>query len=51
MTAFVAGGMSGDAICFYFSKFFATISYSILVAKLVRCSLVLGGVSSGAGIV
>lgn len=45
MTALVAGGMAVDAIGPYFSFFFffATISHSILVARLVRCGLVVRG--------
>lgn len=51
MTALVAGGMAAGAVLPCFSKGFATLSHSILVAKLVRCGLVVGGVSSGTGTV
>lgn len=43
MTALVAGGMAVGAILPCFSKVFATLSHSILVAKVVRCGLVVGG--------
>jgi len=32
-----------DAVCPYFSNFFATICRSTLIAKLVRCGLVVRG--------
>lgn len=41
--------MAVDAVSPYFSKGFATIPHSILVAKLVRCGLVLRGSVLGLG--